>query len=131
MEKRTAPTTVSKGEMGGRRERVGVGCVCVREVEGCDEEEKTMRSDDRGKIETRRELSESVVSTDRVRTRLWGNGCTFSLGPATVRSVRPYSSPSSAAVSNIGVHHCQMEFLHDSYCPMLCHVKCKAPGPER
>jgi hypothetical protein len=48
-----------------RRERVGVGRVCVREVEGCDEEEKMMRNDDRGKSETRWELREPVVSSDR------------------------------------------------------------------
>ena len=64
-EERTTPTTVSKGEVGGQRERVGVGRVCVREVEGCDEEEKTMRSDVRGQSEMSRELRESVVPTDR------------------------------------------------------------------
>jgi hypothetical protein len=61
----TAPTTATEGEVGGRRERVGVGRVCVREVEGCDEEEKMMRSDDRGKSERRWELREPVVSSDR------------------------------------------------------------------
>ena len=49
----------------GDEKECGVGRVCVREVEGCDEEEKTMRSDDRAKSETRRELREFVVSTDR------------------------------------------------------------------
>ena len=42
-----------------------MGRVCVREVEGCDEEEKTMRSDVRGQSEMSRELRESVVPTDR------------------------------------------------------------------
>jgi hypothetical protein len=132
-EKRTAPTTVSKGEVGGRRERVGVGCVCVREVEGCDEEEKTMRSDDRGKIETRKELSESVVSTDRVRTHLWGNSCSFSLGPMqrlydlfglTHHRPRP---PFPISVCTTG----RWNFSTIRIAPMQCHVKCNAPGPER
>ena len=61
----TADKNDRREERKRERERVGVGRVCVKEVEGCDEEEKTMRSDVRGQSEMSRELRESVVPTDR------------------------------------------------------------------